>query len=125
MQAPSADTALEGGQAGGLALTVRTPRGVRTIEGVVGETLLSALRRAAAPIRSVCGGVASCGTCRVAPDGMWRARLAPPGRTEARLLRCLADAGPHDRLACQLILAPDLDGLAVRVSPPQTALGPA
>jgi ferredoxin len=108
-----------------LTLVVETARGGRTIQGAAGEPLLGALRAAAVPIRSVCGGKASCGTCRVTVAAAWLARLPPAQRTERRLLACLEGAGPDDRLACQVTLAADHDGLAVRVCAPAPALGPA
>lgn len=119
------DAAPEAGAEGSLTLSVETGRGVRAIQAEVGDTLLGALRAAAAPIRSVCGGRASCGACRVVAAEAWRSRLTPPGRVEARLLAHLEEAGPDDRLACQLILSADLDGLAVRVCPPTPATRPA
>lgn len=119
------DIAPGAGEPGSLTLSVETARGVRAIQAKVGDTLLSALRAAAAPIRSICGGRASCGACRVVATEAWRPRLAPPGRVEARLLAHLEEAGPDDRLACQLILSADLDGLAVRICPPTPAARPA
>jgi CDP-4-dehydro-6-deoxyglucose reductase len=119
------DAAPAAREPGPLTLSVETARGVRAIQADVGETLLGALRAAAAPIRSICGGQASCGACRVVATEAWRSRLAPPGRVEARLLAHLEEAGPDDRLACQLILSADLDGLAVRVCPLKPAIRPA
>ncbi len=97
----------------------------RRLEAASGSTLLAALRAAGAPILSICGGRASCAACKVTIEEPWRDRLPAPGRTERRLLAFLDDAGPHDRLACQIQLTAEADGLAVRLGPETTALSPA
>jgi ferredoxin len=95
------------------------------IDGLVGESLYTALRRAQLPIMSVCGGRASCGACRiqVVPDRWSRLPAALP--TEQRLLALLPGRGESDRLSCQVRLGDVLDGLVIRlkvntaVIPPQ------
>lgn len=100
--------------AGTVKVTVRRATGEETgIEAAAGTTLLAALKDAGLPMLSVCGGKKACGTCRVrlAPDPAFP--LAPPDRDEARLLAALEEPTPFDRLACQVVLAPGLDGLSV------------
>lgn len=82
-------------------------------------TLMDALR-AAGWMQGVCGGQASCGTCRVEVDERWSPRVPAPGRTEQRLLAFL-EGGPRDRLACQIHLEPHLEGLAVALPDAPTA----
>lgn len=84
-----------------------------TIEGVAGETLLFALKRAGIPLQAICGGHAACGTCRVHVVPTWRSRTGQPARREARLLKYLG-AGEGDRLSCQIPLTAGLDGLELR-----------
>ena len=67
------------------------------------------------PMLSICGGKASCGTCRVHVEPPWQECVGLPSRTERNLLNCLAEAEPGDRLACQILLTPGLDGLAIRL----------
>ena len=93
-------------------------RGFRAMIVPTGETLLTALTTAGAPIGSVCGGQASCGTCRLAIDPAWLDRLPPAKRNEQRLLNCLAGAAPHHRLACQITLGPAHAGLVCSLDPP-------
>lgn len=83
-----------------------------------GETLLAALRRAATAIRSICGGRCACGTCRIAVAEDWVARLPEPSRNEARLLRALPGARPDHRLACQITLGAETEGLSFRLDTP-------
>jgi CDP-4-dehydro-6-deoxyglucose reductase, E3 len=98
---------------------------IRAIRGPLGATLLSALREAGAPILSVCGGKASCGTCKITVAEPWRDRLRQPARTERRLLANLDDIGPGDRLACQIPLTQETDGLAISLVCHATAKWPA
>ncbi|MDE2238791.1 MAG: 2Fe-2S iron-sulfur cluster binding domain-containing protein [Rhodospirillales bacterium] len=64
-----------------------------------GASLMLALRDAGL-MYGVCGSRQSCGTCRVT---IGRAgALAPPSRSELRLLKTLTQPGDNDRLACQL-----------------------
>ncbi len=75
-------------------------------------TLMRALRDVQL-VEGVCNGQQSCGTCRLRLPKTWFEALPQATRSEARLLRALPGAGPHDRLACQIALSPDLEGLQV------------
>jgi CDP-4-dehydro-6-deoxyglucose reductase, E3 len=96
-------------------LWVNTQGTIRSVRACHGATVLSALQVAGAPILSVCGGNSSCGTCKITVVEAWRDRLPKPGRTEQRLLANLEDVGPGDRLACQVRLTQETDGLAIRL----------
>ncbi len=101
------------------ALTVRlgdAPDGA--IRAEPGDTLLVALRRAETGIRSICGGRCACGTCRVAVEPEWVGRLPAPSRNEARLLAVLPGALPAHRLACQITLDEQTDGVVLRLDTP-------
>ena len=72
----------------------------RSIDVVLGTSVLEASRLAGVPHASVCGGRGRCSTCRI------RVRvsalgLPEPGELERRVLRRIG-AGPNIRLACQL-----------------------
>ena len=88
----------------------------RPIEGRIGETLLAALRRAGLHLLAVCGGRASCGTCKVGIGPASVQRLRPADKVEHNLLACLPDRRPGDRLACQISLTAELDGLEICTS---------
>ncbi|MDB5820546.1 MAG: CDP-6-deoxy-delta-3,4-glucoseen reductase [Rhizobacter sp.] len=79
-----------------------------------GSSLMTSLREVGL-IEGVCGGQASCGTCRIRIDSSWVPRLTAANKTEARLLRALGDPNPLDRLACQIPLAAELDGLQITI----------
>jgi 2Fe-2S ferredoxin len=61
-----------------------------------------------------CGGSCECATCHVYVDDAWLARLEPPGEAEREMLTVVA-APPRagSRLACQLVVGPELDGIEV------------
>ncbi len=84
------------------------------LEANRGTTLMETLRDARL-IMGVCGGAKSCGTCRVVVDSEWFERLTPADRGEKRLLRSLEESGPWDRLACQVVLTPELADLQISI----------
>lgn len=88
---------------------------VAECRAAAGVTLLAALTGAGLPARGICGEKKSCGTCRVEVEASWHRRLSPPDRIEARLLSSLDMPTPSDRLACQIVLRPTLDGLRVSI----------
>ena len=70
-------------------------------------------------IVAICGGSMMCGTCHVVVDDAWIERAGPALRT-TRLPYCRRstpgrEVRPASRLACQLTISPDLDGLIVHL----------
>jgi 2Fe-2S ferredoxin len=96
-----------------IALVVDFAGLTRRVDGRVGETLLVALKRAGMPLLAACGGHASCATCLVTIGGDWIARLPPRGRVECNLLGAIGEGEENDRLACQITLAADYDGIEI------------
>lgn len=64
-------------------------------------------------MQGICGGRKSCGNCRVGIAPEWIPRLPSADRVEARLLAALNEPRPQDRLACQIVLNSELDGLCI------------
>lgn len=63
-----------------------------------------------------CGGQATCATCHVYVDPAWADKLPPPEAKEEETLEFTADERlPTSRLACQIRLGPELQGLVVRL----------
>ncbi|MGF6727623.1 CDP-4-dehydro-6-deoxyglucose reductase [Paraburkholderia sp. GAS41] len=87
----------------------------KALSARIGESLLDALSSAGLPIMSVCGGKASCGTCIVEFDPDWVERVPSCLRAERNLLACLPDVGPLSRLACQIRITREIDGLAIKL----------
>lgn len=63
-----------------------------------------------------CGGQAACGTCHVYVDAAWldKTGTAVPG-IEQDMLSCTDSAKPNSRLSCQIKVAPELDGLILKM----------
>jgi ferredoxin, 2Fe-2S len=62
-----------------------------------------------------CGGNAACGTCHVYVDSDWFGKTGPANPdVEIPLLEMTSGAEPNSRLACQIILTTELDGLVLR-----------
>lgn len=65
-------------------------------------------------IEAECGGACSCATCHVLVDLDWVGKLPEPRMTESDMLDILEDRRqPNSRLACQIVLNGELDGLVV------------
>jgi ferredoxin, 2Fe-2S len=63
-----------------------------------------------------CGGELRCATCHVYVDPAWAGQLPPPAAGELEMLGYTADERlPTSRLACQIRLTAELQGLVVRV----------
>jgi 2Fe-2S ferredoxin len=62
-----------------------------------------------------CRGACSCATCHVYVDPEWVGRTGQPGGTEASMLECVCDPRPNSRLACQIKVTEELEGLVVRL----------
>ncbi|HEX4893638.1 MAG TPA: 2Fe-2S iron-sulfur cluster-binding protein [Hyphomicrobiaceae bacterium] len=64
-----------------------------------------------------CGGVCACATCHVHVDSAWIDRVGrlTEGSMESELLQFAEGATETSRLACQISLEADLDGLVLHV----------
>ena len=89
----------------GTKRTVDIPDGVSAMEG--------ALRYRIPGIEGDCGGAGACGTCHVYVDPAWIARLDAPSELESNMLRMVLEPTERSRLACQIKLRPDLNGLVL------------
>lgn len=64
-----------------------------------------------------CGGVCACATCHVHVDRSWIDRVGrlEDGSMEAELLQFAEGANAESRLACQITLGTELDGLVLHL----------
>ena len=60
-----------------------------------------------------CGGNCACATCHVYVDPAWMARTGSRTPSEEDMLNLVSELRENSRLACQIIIADDLDGLVV------------
>jgi 2Fe-2S ferredoxin len=86
-------------------------------EAPAGASLMQAATgMGVAGIVGECGGQARCATCHVYVDAAWAARLPRPRPDEEALLALTAaPRQPTSRLACQIRLTDEMQGLVVRV----------
>ena len=89
--------------------------GITEARGRSGDTLLSVAQNASMPLEGTCEGQMACSTCHVIVDAADFDRLPPASEDEEDMLDLAAGARRTSRLACQIILAPTLDGLTVRI----------
>lgn len=89
------------------------------IEADTKHALMFVLRDdAGLPVEGECGGVASCATCHVFIDKAWVDRLPTPESFETQLLESLDHFNEEQsRLACQVNLTAEQEGLRLTLAP--------
>lgn len=86
----------------------------RAVDVLPGTTLMRAAVDNDIPgIDGDCGGCCACATCHVFVEPAWLARTGPRTTSEEEMLNFTADLRENSRLACQMPLTADLDGLVV------------
>lgn len=83
--------------------------------GAPGDSLLRLAQAAGMPLEGTCEGQMACSTCHVIIAAEWFARLPPASEEEEDMLDLAAGARRTSRLACQIVLGEELDGLAVTI----------
>lgn len=66
-----------------------------------------------------CGGACACATCHVYIDEAWLDKTGVPDMMEEDMLDFALDVRENSRLACQIRITDELDGLVVFVPPRQ------
>jgi len=86
---------------------------------VDGETTLMELAVAhnVEGVLADCGGACVCATCHCQLDGSYSDTLGEPGPGETMMLDELLNVSQQSRLACQIDLNAELDGLVVTIPP--------
>ena len=92
---------------GGETREVEVPDGTSVMEGAV--------RNGVPGIDGDCGGASACATCHVYVEPEWLERLGPQSDMEQSMLDFAEDVRPASRLACQIKITGELDGLVVRM----------
>lgn len=86
-----------------------------TAQGAPGTRLLELGQNAGLPLEGTCEGQMACSTCHVVVAAEWFGKLKPASEDEEDMLDLAAGVTRTSRLACQIVLTEDLDGLEVRV----------
>lgn len=61
-----------------------------------------------------CGGACACATCHVYVDEAWLDKLEPASDMERSMLDFAENTQPNSRLACQIKIKAEFDGLLVQ-----------
>lgn len=89
---------------------------VHTVQANEGTNLMEiAVANLIPGILGDCGGSCSCATCHTYVDPNWTTRLPAATDEELEILDGALDVEDNSRLACQLVMTNDLDGLVVRI----------
>ncbi len=85
------------------------------INATEGQTLLQLAEQNDIPLVGGCGGACICGSCRVEIDPEHISFLPEPEFNEQDILECLPMCKSTSRLACQIVITKDMDGMIVTV----------
>lgn len=89
----------------------------KEVKAEPGQRLLDVAWAAREPLEGACEGVMACSTCHVIVDPEDFAKLPAASDEEEDLLDLAAHPARTSRLACQIMLTPDLATLSVRIPP--------
>lgn len=92
---------------------------VITGEGEEGGSVMRVAVAAGVSIWAECGGICSCATCHCYVDPEWLDVLDPPESMEDAMLDAAGGRTAESRLTCQIPIKPELDGMTLRVPPPE------
>ena len=97
-------------------VTFITAKGERTeTESQAGVSLLEVGQAAGMPLEGTCEGQMACSTCHVVVAKDWFGRLPRASEDEEDMLDLAAGVMRTSRLACQIELTDQLDGLVVTI----------
>jgi len=81
-----------------------------------GQTVMEgAVKHAVPGIDADCGGACACATCHVYVDEAWIGRTGERTEMETSMLDFAEGVRDESRLACQIKVSAELDGLVVRM----------
>ena len=84
------------------------------VDATAGLSLMRAAVDHSVPgIDGDCGGACACATCHVFVDAAWQGRTGARSEMEEDMLSFAAGTQDNSRLACQITVSDELDGLVV------------
>jgi 2Fe-2S ferredoxin len=87
--------------------TIEVKNGMSVMEGAIKNNVPG--------IDADCGGACACATCHVYVDAAWEGKTGEKSAMEESMLDFAENVEPSSRLACQIKVSDDLDGLVVRM----------
>ena len=94
-------------ETGGAEHQVDVPAGLSVMDGAKRFTIPG--------IEGDCGGACACATCHVYVEAGWFERLPPMEELEHDMLDFAFDVQANSRLACQIKVGPEVDGMVIRI----------
>ena len=91
----------------GKSHTAEVPKELSVMEG--------ALQNNIPGIDADCGGACACATCHVYVDEKWFGKLKKKDDAEQDMLDMAFEPNKFSRLACQITVSDDLDGMVVKM----------
>src|ERR1700754_4447340 len=89
----------------------------KEVEAANQQSLLQVAHANDIDMEGACEGSMACSTCHVIVADEWYAKLPKPAAPEEDMLDLTYGVTRTSRLACQITVTPELDGLIVRLPP--------
>lgn len=83
------------------------------VNAIVGDTLLETAKKNGIKLFGGCDGAGVCGTCHVFIDPNYISKVNEATFDEQDLLDVLSNGKTNSRLACQIVVTEQLDGMKV------------
>ncbi|MEW5963041.1 MAG: 2Fe-2S iron-sulfur cluster-binding protein [Pseudomonadota bacterium] len=99
------------------SFTVRLADASVTHQALAGMHLVELMQAHGLPVKAECGGAGACATCHVRVPAAWQDVLPPPSEEELAKLDEIPGADDASRLACQITMTADLDGIELELQP--------
>ncbi len=93
----------------------RSKEGDKIVDAREGETLLEVAERAGVGLFGGCGGAGVCGSCQVYIEPKYLEKINEASFEEQDLLEALPNGKVNSRLACQVKVSDELDGMVVEI----------
>jgi 2Fe-2S ferredoxin len=87
----------------------------RELDAAPDTTLLRVAQGAGLDMEGACEGSMACSTCHVLVEPAWFDKLRTASVAEEDMLDLTYGVARTSRLACQIIVTPEIDGLTVRL----------
>lgn len=87
----------------------------KTVETEEGSSVLEIAHTNEIDLQGACNGACACATCHVIVDKKYFEKLSPASPEEEELLDFAFGVAPTSRLACQIRITKELDGIKVRI----------
>ncbi len=88
---------------------------IKEVEAPIGENLLEIAHKNHIPLEGACEGSLACSTCHVIVDSAWFDKLSEASEDEEDMLDMAFGLTLTSRLACQITMSDELDGMVVTV----------